>query len=82
MIETNKRYSWDPEKRGLDFVLLADFIFSDPKLSIIQYNRQNYGEGRHLAFAMIENERFCLCFTARDGKMHLITIFKQHDNKQ
>ena len=41
-----------------------------------------YGEKRFKAYAMIENERFCMCFTPRGEKIHLITIFNQHNNKQ
>lgn len=89
MIKTNDKYSWDSEKRdliietrGLDFVLLADFIFADPRVAIVPDARQDYGEERYLAFAMVECERFCLCFTPRGDKMHLITIFKQHNDAQ
>ena len=85
----NEKYSWDSEKRDanirlreLDFVELADFIFADPKVTIIPDTRKDYGEKRYLAFAMIENERFCLCFTLREDKIHLITVFKKHYDKQ
>jgi uncharacterized DUF497 family protein len=83
VIEENDKYSWDTEKRelniqtrGLDFVILADFIFSDPNVVIRTDERQDYGEDRYLAFALVENARLCLCFTIRDEKIHLITIFK------
>ena len=89
MIESNARYSWDPTKREeilntrlLDMVLLADFIFADPNIVIVPDLRKNYGEDRYKAFAMIEEERFCLCFTLRADKIHLITIFRQHDNPE
>jgi len=89
VIETNEKYSWDSKKRevniklrGLDFVELADFIFTDPKVTIIPDTKKVYGEERYLAFAMIGDERFCLCFTLREDKIHLITIFKKHYDKQ
>jgi len=88
VIEENEKYSWDSEKRevnieirGLDFVELADLIFADPKVTIIPDIRKDYGEERYLAFAMIDDERFCLCFTLRENKIHLITIFKKRDDK-
>jgi len=89
MIESNVRYSWDPAKRveilnsrRLDIVLLADFIFTDPNIVIVPDIRKNYGEDRFKAFAKIEEERFCLCFTLRADKIHLITIFRQHNNSE
>jgi len=89
MTEENEKYSWDPKKReanielrGLDFVELADFIFADPKVTIIPDIKKDYGEERFLAYAMIGSERFCLCFTLRKNKIHLITIFKKHYDKQ
>ncbi|MCL2481333.1 MAG: BrnT family toxin [Spirochaetaceae bacterium] len=87
--EENEKYSWNPEKRkgiiakrGLDFVELADFIFADPKLSIIPDARQDYSEERYLAYAEVGGERFCLCFTLREERIHLITIFKKHYDAQ
>ena len=81
----NERYTWNPEKRkqnlkerGLDFVLLADDILSDPNVVIRQDNRCNYGEDRFLAYALVEGKRLCLCFAPREGKIHLITIFMMH----
>ena len=88
MNETNENFSWDSEKRelniqirGLDFVVLADFIFADPNVIIRQDDRQDYDEARFLAFAMVEGTRLCLCFTPRDDKMHLITIFKVNERQ-
>ena len=81
----NEKYSWDPEKRelnikerGLDFVLLADDIFSSTGLVIKQDIRHVYDEDRFLAFALVEGKRLCLCFTLREDRIHLITIFKMH----
>lgn len=85
MTETNESYSWDSDKReetikarGLDFVALADFVFADADIVIREDNRKDYGEQRYLAYAMVGEARLCLCFTPRDGKKHLITIFNIH----
>ena len=89
MIRSNDKYSWVEEKRldnirdrGLDIVLLADLVFADPNVKIRLDDRKDYGETRYLAFAMVDNERFRMCFTPRGEKIHLITIFNQHDDKQ
>ena len=81
----NEKYSWDSKKRelnikkrGLDFVELADAIFEDPNLVIEPDNRKDYNEARYWAFALVNNIRFCLCFTPRDDKIHLITIYKMN----
>jgi len=82
--EVNEKYSWDPKKRvlnlqerGLDFVPLADEILSDPNVVIEVDPKPNMaGEERFLAFGLVNGNRLCLCFTPRNGKLHLITIFK------
>ena len=86
--ETNEKYSWDPEKRelnikkrGLDFVELADVILSDPYVVVELDYRYDYGELRYSAFASVNNMRLCLCFTPRNDKIHLITIFKMHEKQ-
>jgi len=88
MNESENKFSWDAEKRelnvktrGLDFVLLADFIFADPNVVIRQDDRRDYGEERFLAFAMVEKVRLCLCFTPRGDKIHLITVFKVNEKQ-
>ena len=83
--EVNEKFSWNPEKReqnikerGLDFVLLADDVLSDPNVVIRPDNRRSYGEDRYLAYALVEGKRLCLCFAPRENKIHIITIFKMH----
>ena len=83
--EVNERYSWNPEKReqnikerGLDFVFLADDILSNPDVVIKQDIRSRYDEDRYLAYALVEGKRLCLCFSPREDKIHLITVFKMH----
>ena len=86
--ESNEKYFWDPEKRelnikkrGLDFVELADMIFSDPYVVVEPDYMADYGELHYLAFALVANMRLCLCFTYRDDKIHLITIFKVNEKQ-
>jgi hypothetical protein len=83
VIESNEKYSWDSEKRDiniaerdLDFLEFADYVFNDPNLSLRPDDRKDYGEPRFLAYGLVGNTRLCICFTPRDGKKHLITIFK------
>ena len=78
-------YEWSEVKRQkilatrkLDMVILAPKVFADPNVMIEQDNRHNYGEERFLAYALVEGTRICLCFTPRNGKIHLITVFKMH----
>ena len=59
-------------------VVLAPKIFADPYVVIELDTRQDYGEERFLAYALVEGVRLCLCFTVRNGKIHLITIYKMH----
>jgi len=83
MNETNDKYSWDPKKReqnikerGLDFVDLAGKIFADPNVVIKSDDRNEYGEDRYTAYGLVNEERLCVCFTPREDKLHLITIFR------
>ena len=62
--------------RGIDMVITGPQVLADPNVIIEQDNRKDYGEERFLAYGMVEGERLCLCFTLREGKIHLITIFK------
>jgi uncharacterized DUF497 family protein len=90
MNESNDKYSWNPGKRelninerGLDFVEWADFVFADPNVVVINDEKPNKdNEVRYLAFAMVGNTRICLCFSNREDKKHLITIFKMRDKRQ
>jgi uncharacterized DUF497 family protein len=64
--------------RGLDIAVLAPLVLSDPNVVIKEDDRNDYGEERYLAYGMAEGMRLCLCWTLRDGKIHLITVFKMH----
>ena len=88
MNESNNEYSWhvkkrqeNIEERDLDFVEFAPKIFADPNVTIKPDNRNDYGEERFLALGMADGMRLCLCFTPRDGVIHLITIFKVHEKE-
>jgi len=56
-------------------VELADFIFDDPNVVIVPDIRRDYGEKRYLAFAMVEGERFSLCFTPGDDQQFKVSLF-------
>ncbi|GHU71089.1 hypothetical protein FACS189450_06550 [Spirochaetia bacterium] len=78
-------FEWDEEKRqrilaerGLDIVILAPILLDDPNVVIKQDIRRNYPEDRFLAWGLVDGTRLCLCFTPRNDKIHLITIFKMH----
>jgi len=84
-VEGEIEYEWFEGKRqevlstrGIDIVIAGPKVLADPNVVIEPDNRQNYGEERFLAYGMVEGERLCLCFTLREGKIHLITIFKMH----
>ena len=81
MIRSNDKYSWAEEKRldnirdrGLDIVLLADLVFADPNVVIVPDIRKEYGEKRFKVYAMIESERFCMCFPPR-GETHTLDSY-------
>ena len=78
-------YEWFEAKRQkilatrkLDIVVLAPKVFADPNVIIERDNRRNYGEERFLAYALVDGTRICLCFTPRNEKILLITVFKMH----
>ena len=86
--ETNEKYSWNPKKRelviktrGLDFVELADAIFGNADFVLKPDNRRDYGELRYWALALVNNVKYCLCFTPRNSKIHLITVFKANEKQ-
>ena len=76
-------FEWDEEKRqknikerGLDIFEIASIMFDSSDTIIWSDNRKDYGEKRFRAFAIVKEECICLCFTRRNKKMHLITIFR------
>ena len=82
----NFTFKWDEvkrqeniKKRGLDIVILAPKVFSDPSASIEPDLRKDYGEDRYLIYGFVNDIRLCVCFTLREKVViWLITIFKVH----
>jgi uncharacterized DUF497 family protein len=77
-------FEYDSEKnrrniieRGLPFDL-AEFVLSDPNVVTECDYRRNYGEKRFLSYGKVEGLRLCLCWTPRNGKIRIITLFKVH----
>jgi len=78
-------FEWDEAKRqlnfknrGVDFMDAADVLY-DPKVSIEQDTRKDYGEDRYNAYGMSKGRRLRLCFTMRDRKtVRVISMFKVH----
>ena len=76
-------FEWDEVKRqknikerGLDILAIAPLVLENPNVVIEQDDRWDYAEKRFRAFAIVEDKRVCLCFTLRNEKIHLITIFR------
>ena len=65
------------EERGLPFDL-AEFVLSDPYVVTECDNRKCYGEERFLSYGIVEGLRLCLCWTPRNGRVRVITLFKVH----
>ena len=87
-MNNNTILEWNEEKRqknikerGLDILVIAPLVFADPNVVIEQDERWNYGEERFRAFSIVEGERICLCFTPRNEKIHLITVFKVREKQ-
>ena len=75
---------YDPKKnrlnielRDLDFELAA-FVLTDPKVFTKRDVRKDYGEDRYLSFGKAGDLRLCVCWTPRDGKIRVITVFQVH----
>jgi len=80
-------FEYDPEKnkrniieRGLPFEL-AEFVMGDPNVVTECDYRKDYGEERFLSYGKVEGLRLCLCWTPRNGKIRVITLFKVHKNE-
>jgi uncharacterized DUF497 family protein len=73
---------WDEQKRqrniaerGIDFMEAIN-VFDDPKVSIIPDTREDYGEDRYNAYGTSNGRKMRVCFTPRNGKIRVITMFK------
>jgi len=75
---------YDPEKnrrnielRGLSFDL-AKSVFADPNMRPEIDDRRVYGEDRYVAYGLVDGKRLRLCYTLRDDKIRIITLYKVH----
>jgi uncharacterized DUF497 family protein len=78
---------WDEEKRqrniaerGIDFVDAVEVLL-DPKMTLYRDVRKNYGENRFNAYGISKGRHLRICFTPRNGKFRIITIFKVHEKE-
>jgi len=78
---------WDEEKRkhniaerGIDFADAVD-VLTDPNMSLYLDDRADYGEDRFNAYGLSKGRKIRICFTLRDGKYRVITMFKVHDKE-
>ena len=79
---------WDEAKRqetlkerDIDFKL-ARYILADPNLVCRIDNRRDYKETRYIAYGMVYNRVFKLCYTMRGAVYRVISLHKIHENKQ
>ena len=80
-------FEWNEEKRlrniaehGVDFAEAVG-VLSDLRVSLYADNRKDYGEERFNAYGVSNGRRLRLCFTLREGKIRVITIFKVHNKE-
>lgn len=62
------------EKHGLSFEAIAGFDFANAMT--IPDTRFDYGEDRLLAFGLIEQRLFIVCYTKRGNKRRIISFRK------
>jgi uncharacterized DUF497 family protein len=79
---------WDEAKRqktlkerNLDFKL-ARYILADPNLVLRIDNRQDYRETRYIAYGMVHDRVFKICYVMRGTVYRIISLHKIHKNKQ
>jgi len=68
------------KERGLPFDL-GEFVLTDPNVATKRDIRKNYGEDRFLSFGKAGELNLCLCWTPRNGKVRVITLFKVHEKE-
>jgi len=73
------RFIWDERKRagnyakhGVDFAIAERFEF-DTALVLID-DRKDYGEPRYRAFGVLDGRLHVLVFTARGGRIRVISL--------
>jgi uncharacterized DUF497 family protein len=67
-------------ERGLPFDL-GEFVLTDPNVATECDNRKDYGEKRFLSYGKVGGLRLCLCWTPRNGRVRVITLFKVHEKE-
>jgi len=67
-------------ERGLPFEL-AQFVLSDPDVVTERDERKDYGEDRYLSYGIVGELKLCVCWTPRDSKVRVITLFKVHEKE-
>lgn len=80
-------FEWDEDKRksnfaerGIDFADAAD-VLADPNMSLYLDERADYGEERFNAYGLSKGRKMRVCFTIRDYKVRVITMFKVHNKE-
>ena len=68
------------KERGLPFDLGA-LVLADPNVVTKCDDRKDYGEDRYLSFGMVGGLKLCLCWTPRDRKVRVITLFRVHEKE-
>lgn len=75
------RQTFDPaknraniERRGIDFASARDFEFETAL--IVEDDRRDYGETRHVAIGFIGERLHVVVFTPRGGELRIISLRK------
>ena len=78
---------YDPKKnrrnideRGLPFDL-GGLVLVDPNVVTKQDIRMDYGEDRFLSFGKVGGLKLCLCWTPREDRIRVISLFRVHDKE-
>jgi uncharacterized DUF497 family protein len=69
------------KERGLDF-MLARYVLADPNLVRRIDDRRNYKEIRYIAYGMVHDQVFKLCYTMRGAIYRVISLHKIHKKEQ
>ena len=80
-------FTWDEENRksniakhGLDFTLAKRIINAHDVIDVVGKKRYN-GESRHLAYAILDGIKMCLCYVLREGKYRIISLRRVHNKE-
>ncbi len=79
-------YEWDEAKadrnaacHGVSFESITDFDWT--KASVLEDNRNDYGERRFIAYGPIGNRLHCLVFTLRGERIRIISLRKANSRE-